>query len=148
MKHFAGLLKKATPVDGTNAVLKTYNIDGDIRILYRDQSDFEQIARQFGIFEEWKVMSLCRLFILVFRSLVEAADKCLVAVYITELVNCFEITYFFSFNFLKYAFMVVLYVLQDGVPRAAYKGVVVFRYKTQKRVFLASPDSLRQLGIR
>lgn len=42
----------------------------------------------------------------------------------------------------------VYYILQDGVPRAAYKGVVVFRYQTPKRVFLVGPDSLRQLGIR
>lgn len=26
-----------------------------MRIQYRDQPDFEHIARQFGIFEEWKV---------------------------------------------------------------------------------------------
>ncbi|XP_011088716.1 alpha-1,3-mannosyl-glycoprotein 2-beta-N-acetylglucosaminyltransferase isoform X1 [Sesamum indicum] len=89
-EHFANLLKKATPVHGTDVVLKTYNIDGDVRILYRDQSDFEYIASQFGIFEEWK----------------------------------------------------------DGVPRTAYKGVVVFRYQTQRRVFLVGPDSLQQLGIR
>ncbi|GER44882.1 2-N-acetylglucosaminyltransferase [Striga asiatica] len=89
-EHFAGLLKNSTPVHGTDAVLKTKNIKGDIRILYRDQSDFERIASQFGIFEEWK----------------------------------------------------------DGVPRTAYKGVVVFRYQTQKRVFLVGLDSLQQLGIR
>ncbi|EYU38038.1 hypothetical protein ABFS82_02G000600 [Erythranthe guttata] len=89
VKHIAGLLRKATPVDGSNAILKTNNIGGDIRILYRDQSDFESVARQFGIFEEWK----------------------------------------------------------DGIPRTAYKGVVVFRYQTQKRVFLVSPDSVQQLGI-
>ncbi|KAL0334493.1 UNVERIFIED_CONTAM: Alpha-1,3-mannosyl-glycoprotein 2-beta-N-acetylglucosaminyltransferase [Sesamum radiatum] len=90
VEHFANLLKKATPVHGTDAILKTYNIDGDVRILYRDQSDFEYIASQFGIFEEWK----------------------------------------------------------DGVPRTAYKGVVVFRYQTQRRVFLVGPDSLQQIGIR
>ncbi|KAL7118422.1 hypothetical protein ACP275_02G000500 [Erythranthe tilingii] len=89
VKQIAGLLRKATPVDGSNAILKTNNIGGDIRILYRDQSDFENVARQFGIFEEWK----------------------------------------------------------DGIPRTAYKGVVVFRYQTQKRVFLVSPESVQQLGI-
>ncbi|CAA0837028.1 Alpha-1-3-mannosyl-glycoprotein 2-beta-N-acetylglucosaminyltransferase [Striga hermonthica] len=89
-EYFAGLLKNSTPVHGTDAVLKTNNIDGDIRILYRDQSGFEHIASQFGVFEEWK----------------------------------------------------------DGVPRTAYKGVVVFRYQTQKRVFLVGSDSLQQLGIR
>ncbi|XP_042000612.1 alpha-1,3-mannosyl-glycoprotein 2-beta-N-acetylglucosaminyltransferase-like [Salvia splendens] len=90
VEHFADLVKKATPIQETNAVLKASNIKGDVRILYQDQQNFEQIASQFGIFEEWK----------------------------------------------------------DGVPRAAYKGVVVFRYQTPKRVFLVGPDSLRQLGIR
>ncbi|KAK4477280.1 hypothetical protein RD792_016494 [Penstemon davidsonii] len=90
MKHFADLLTKATPVHGIDAVLKAYNIDGDVRISYRDQSDFERITSQFGIFQEWK----------------------------------------------------------DGVPRTAYKGVVVFRYQTQRRVFLVGPDSLQELGIR
>ncbi|KAL3655606.1 hypothetical protein CASFOL_000002 [Castilleja foliolosa] len=90
VEQFGSLLKKSTPVHGTDAVLKANNINGDIRILYRDQSDFEGIARQFGIFEEWK----------------------------------------------------------DGIPRTAYKGVVVFRYQSQKRVFFVGPDSLQQLGIR
>lgn len=36
---------------------------------------------------------------------------------------------------------------KDGIPRTAYKGVVVFRYRTPQRVFLVGPDSLRQLGI-
>ncbi|KAI5679590.1 hypothetical protein M9H77_00817 [Catharanthus roseus] len=89
VKHFAHMVKDAKPVYGADAVLKAYNIDGDVRILYSDQSDFELIARQFGIFEEWK----------------------------------------------------------DGIPRAAYKGVVVFRYQTPRRVFLVGPNSLQQLGI-
>eukprot|EP00262_Sarcandra_glabra_P006811 TRINITY_DN19367_c0_g1_i1.p1 TRINITY_DN19367_c0_g1~~TRINITY_DN19367_c0_g1_i1.p1 ORF type:complete len:444 (+),score=97.68 TRINITY_DN19367_c0_g1_i1:275-1606(+) len=89
LNHFANLVANAKPVQGTDVVLKAYNIDGDVRILYRDQMDFEQIARQFGIFEEWK----------------------------------------------------------DGIPRTAYKGVVVFRYQTPRRIFLVGPDSLRQLGI-
>ncbi|KAL3843312.1 hypothetical protein ACJIZ3_000715 [Penstemon smallii] len=89
VKHFADLLKKAMPVHGADAILKAYNIDGDVRIFYRDQPDFERIASQFGIFDEWK----------------------------------------------------------DGVPRTAYKGVVVFRYQTQRRVFLVGPDSLQKLGI-
>lgn len=87
--HFADMVKNARPIHGTDAVLKVSNIDGDVRILYKDQEDFERIARQFGIFEEWK----------------------------------------------------------DGVPRTAYKGVVVFRYQTRKRVFLVGPESLQQLGI-
>lgn len=56
MKYFANLVKNANPVYGADAVLKTYNIDGDVRIQYKNQLDFEQIARQFGIFEEWKVI--------------------------------------------------------------------------------------------
>ncbi|KAL2479188.1 hypothetical protein Fot_48202 [Forsythia ovata] len=89
VKHFADMIKKATPVHGTDAILKAYNIDGDVRIQYQGKSDFERIASQFGIFEEWK----------------------------------------------------------DGVPRTAYKGIVVFRYQTQRRIFLLGPDSLQQLGI-
>lgn len=38
-------------------------------------------------------------------------------------------------------------VSQDGVPRTAYKGIVVFRYQTRRRIFLVGPDSLRQLGV-
>ncbi|XP_058004554.1 alpha-1,3-mannosyl-glycoprotein 2-beta-N-acetylglucosaminyltransferase isoform X2 [Hevea brasiliensis] len=88
-KYFANILKNAKAVHGNDAVLKAYNIEGDVRIQYKDQSDFERIARQFGIFEEWK----------------------------------------------------------DGVPRTAYKGIVVFRYHTQRRIFLVGPDSLRRLGV-
>ncbi|RVX23635.1 hypothetical protein CK203_000102 [Vitis vinifera] len=40
-----------------------------------------------------------------------------------------------------------LHVLQDGIPRTAYKGVVVFRYQTPRRIFLVASDSLRWLGI-
>lgn len=89
VKHFGELVKKAQPVYGNDAVLKAYNIDGDVRIQYKDEADFGRIARQFGIFFEWK----------------------------------------------------------DGVPRTAYKGVVVFRYQTSRRIFLVGPDSLKQLGI-
>ncbi|KGN43345.1 alpha-1,3-mannosyl-glycoprotein 2-beta-N-acetylglucosaminyltransferase [Cucumis sativus] len=89
VKYFADLIRKAKPVYGNDAVMKAYNVMGDVRIEYRDQSDFERIARQFGIFEEWK----------------------------------------------------------DGIPRTAYKGVVVFRYQTQRRIFLIASDSLKRLGI-
>ncbi|KAI3916172.1 hypothetical protein MKW98_004613, partial [Papaver atlanticum] len=89
IRYFANLVSNAKPVQGADAVLKAYNIDGDVRVHYKDQPDFERIARQFGIFEEWK----------------------------------------------------------DGVPRAAYEGVVVFRFQTARRIFLVGPDSLRQLGI-
>lgn len=51
-------MKKATPVHGENVVLKAHDIEGDVRIEYKDQSHFEIIARQFGIFNEWKVMRL------------------------------------------------------------------------------------------
>nr|KJB47175.1 hypothetical protein B456_008G014000 [Gossypium raimondii] len=88
-QYFADILKMAKPIPGTDPALMASNIEGDIRIQYRDQSDFEYIAQQFGVFEEWK----------------------------------------------------------DGVPRTAYKGVVVFRYHPPRRVFLVGPDSLQQLGI-
>uniref|UniRef100_A0A368ULF7 Alpha-1,3-mannosyl-glycoprotein 2-beta-N-acetylglucosaminyltransferase n=1 Tax=Glycine max TaxID=3847 RepID=A0A368ULF7_SOYBN len=52
--HFANVIKKATPVYGADMVLKASNIDGNVRIKYKDQSDFENIAHQFGIFQEWK----------------------------------------------------------------------------------------------
>ncbi|XP_028068181.1 alpha-1,3-mannosyl-glycoprotein 2-beta-N-acetylglucosaminyltransferase-like isoform X4 [Camellia sinensis] len=89
VKHFADMVKNARPVCGTDDVLKECNIDCDVRIQYKDKTDFEHIARQFGIFEEW----------------------------------------------------------EDGVPRTAYKGVVVFRYQSPKRVFLVGPESLQHLGI-
>ncbi|CAN1805208.1 Alpha-1,3-mannosyl-glycoprotein 2-beta-N-acetylglucosaminyltransferase [Linum perenne] len=88
-KHFAELVTNAKPVYGKDAVLKAFNIVGDVRIQYKDEADFANIARKFGIFEEWK----------------------------------------------------------DGVPRTAYKGVVVFRHQTSRRIFLVGSDSLRQLGI-
>uniref|UniRef100_A0A7N0T9I1 Alpha-1,3-mannosyl-glycoprotein 2-beta-N-acetylglucosaminyltransferase n=1 Tax=Kalanchoe fedtschenkoi TaxID=63787 RepID=A0A7N0T9I1_KALFE len=86
--YFAELLKAAKPVSATDAILKTRNIAGDVRIQYNDQPDFEYIADQFGVFTEWK----------------------------------------------------------DGIPRTAYKGVVVFRYNS-RRIFLVGPNSLKQLGI-
>ncbi|XP_011000878.1 PREDICTED: alpha-1,3-mannosyl-glycoprotein 2-beta-N-acetylglucosaminyltransferase-like [Populus euphratica] len=89
-KHFADVVRKAKPIQGTDAVLKVSNIEGDVRIQYKDQPDFERIARQLGIFQEWK----------------------------------------------------------DGIPRTSFKGVVVFRYQTTRRVFLVGPDSLWQLGIK
>nr|CAD1830642.1 unnamed protein product [Ananas comosus var. bracteatus] len=88
---FRKIVSDAKPVRGPDAVLTAHNLDVDVRIEYSDQRDFERLARQFGIFEEWK----------------------------------------------------------DGIPRTAYKGVVVFRYnRTQRRIFLVGPDSLRQLGIK
>ncbi|KAL0912689.1 hypothetical protein M5K25_018680 [Dendrobium thyrsiflorum] len=35
----------------------------------------------------------------------------------------------------------------DGIPRTAYKGVIVFRYRSAKRIFFVGPNSLAQLGI-
>ncbi|KAL7205973.1 hypothetical protein ACSBR2_018813 [Camellia fascicularis] len=52
VKHFADMVKNARPVCGTDDVLKECNIDCDVRIQYKDETDFEHIARQFGIFEE------------------------------------------------------------------------------------------------
>lgn len=65
-RYFGDMVKSAKPVYGADAVLKAYNIDGDVRIQYRDQADFEHIARQFGIFEEWKVISLLHCIYFVF----------------------------------------------------------------------------------
>ncbi|KAM1454120.1 hypothetical protein ACFX15_003422 [Malus domestica] len=89
IKHFADIVKKAKPISGSDLVLKARNIGGDVSIQYNDQPDFEYIAGQFGIFEEWK----------------------------------------------------------DGVPRTAYKGIVVFRYHIPQRIFLVGPDSLKQLRV-
>ncbi|KAJ4869905.1 hypothetical protein Rs2_48523 [Raphanus sativus] len=77
-KYFSGLVRQARPIQGPDLVLKAQNIKGDVRIRYKDQAEFERIAGEFGIFEEWK----------------------------------------------------------DGVPRTAYKGIVVFRIQTTRRVFL------------
>lgn len=49
-------MKKAKHINGADAVFKAYNIEGDVRTPYKDQSDFERIAHQFGIFDEWKVI--------------------------------------------------------------------------------------------
>ncbi|GMH13479.1 hypothetical protein Nepgr_015320 [Nepenthes gracilis] len=54
LKYFASLVKKAQPVHGKDVVLKAHNIGGDVCIQYKDQADFENIAGQFGIFQEWK----------------------------------------------------------------------------------------------
>lgn len=51
-------MERAKPVYGTDFMLKVYNIDGDVRIKYNNQQDFERIAGMFGIFEEWKVIPL------------------------------------------------------------------------------------------
>lgn len=59
------MVKNARPVSGIDAVLKAYNIDGDVRIRYIDQADFERIAAQFGIFEEWKVIPPGQVYFLV-----------------------------------------------------------------------------------
>lgn len=37
---------------------------------------------------------------------------------------------------------------KDGVPRTAYKGVVMFRWQTSRLIFFVSPTSLEQLGIK
>ncbi|CAO2203694.1 unnamed protein product [Urochloa humidicola] len=90
LTKFGKEVASATPLHGSDAVLKAHNMAADVRIQYNDQEEFERIARQFGIFEEWK----------------------------------------------------------DGVPRTAYKGVVVFRYNSSsRRIFLVSSESLHQLGV-
>jgi alpha-1,3-mannosyl-glycoprotein beta-1,2-N-acetylglucosaminyltransferase len=43
-------------------------------------------------------------------------------------------------------YLCIYFISQDGIPRTAYKGVVVFRYnKTRRRIFLIASDS--QLGL-
>lgn len=59
------MVKNATPVSGSDAVLKAYNIDSDVRIQYMDQPDFERVAAQFGVFEEWKVVTIFVLYFIV-----------------------------------------------------------------------------------
>lgn len=54
VKHFAGMVKNAKPIQGEDVILKMHNIDGDVRIRYNDEDHFGSIARQFGIFQEWK----------------------------------------------------------------------------------------------
>ncbi|KAI6677469.1 hypothetical protein NL676_038265 [Syzygium grande] len=90
IKHFSEILKNAKPINGADAVLKAPNIQGDVRVQYQDQPDLERIARQFGVFQEWK----------------------------------------------------------DGVPRTAYKGVVVFRHPPPRQVLLVGPNSFKLLGIK
>ncbi|WZZ77060.1 hypothetical protein YC2023_088430 [Brassica napus] len=53
-KYFSGLVRQARPIQGSDLVLKAQNINGDVRIRYEDQAEFERIAGEFGIFEEWK----------------------------------------------------------------------------------------------
>ncbi|XP_042420977.1 alpha-1,3-mannosyl-glycoprotein 2-beta-N-acetylglucosaminyltransferase-like isoform X1 [Zingiber officinale] len=89
LSHFAKMVSDATPIWEPEAILKAHTFNSDVKIQYRDQAHFEQIARKFGIFDEWK----------------------------------------------------------DGIPRTAYKGVVVFRHRSERRVFLVAPDSLSLLGI-
>ncbi|KAF0934520.1 hypothetical protein E2562_025616 [Oryza meyeriana var. granulata] len=52
--QFGKDVSSATPLHGSDATSKAHNMDSDVRIQYNDQEDFERIARQFGIFEEWK----------------------------------------------------------------------------------------------
>ncbi|KAF8405562.1 hypothetical protein HHK36_010469 [Tetracentron sinense] len=58
IRHFANIVSNAKPVHGTDVVLKAYNIDGDVRIQYKAQADFERIAHKFGIFDEWKTAQM------------------------------------------------------------------------------------------
>lgn len=64
------MVKKAKPVPGTDAVLMASNIKGDVRIHYKDQSDFERIAHQFGVFKEWKVNYSCDIWEIFFSFFV------------------------------------------------------------------------------
>ena len=68
MTKFGKDVASATPVHGSDALLKAHNLDVDVRIQYNDQSDFERVARQFGVFEEWKVPLLTQFNSFIFRS--------------------------------------------------------------------------------
>ncbi|CAL9177794.1 unnamed protein product, partial [Musa hybrid cultivar] len=65
LKYFAKMVSNARPIRESDLILKANNIDSDIRIQYNDQRHFELIARQFGIFEEWKAISLSYQFHLI-----------------------------------------------------------------------------------
>ncbi|URE47039.1 GNT-I family, partial [Musa troglodytarum] len=65
LKYFAKMVSNARPIRESDVILKANNIDSDIRIQYNDQRHFEHIARQFGIFEEWKAISLSYQFHLI-----------------------------------------------------------------------------------
>ncbi|KAK8945942.1 Alpha-1,3-mannosyl-glycoprotein 2-beta-N-acetylglucosaminyltransferase [Platanthera guangdongensis] len=54
LKRFAKMVADAKPLYGVDVARQAYGIDGDVKIKYNDQMDFERIARQFGIFQEWK----------------------------------------------------------------------------------------------
>ncbi|PKA53987.1 Alpha-1,3-mannosyl-glycoprotein 2-beta-N-acetylglucosaminyltransferase [Apostasia shenzhenica] len=54
LKYFAKMVADAKPLHGADVALKGDNLDGDVRIKYNDQREFERIAHQFGIFKEWK----------------------------------------------------------------------------------------------
>eukprot|EP00271_Cylindrocystis_brebissonii_P006016 TRINITY_DN1853_c0_g1_i1.p1 TRINITY_DN1853_c0_g1~~TRINITY_DN1853_c0_g1_i1.p1 ORF type:complete len:649 (-),score=114.62 TRINITY_DN1853_c0_g1_i1:396-2342(-) len=62
-------------------------LTSDVFVGYTDERDFQGIAKQFGVFEEWK----------------------------------------------------------DGVPRTGYKGVVVFRFRGKRQVYLVGPNSMTAL---
>ncbi|KAK9667012.1 hypothetical protein RND81_14G226300 [Saponaria officinalis] len=45
LRYFANLVQNATPLYGNDFVLKANNVKVDVRIQYKDQADFENIAR-------------------------------------------------------------------------------------------------------
>ncbi|KAL2630802.1 hypothetical protein R1flu_015488 [Riccia fluitans] len=77
------LVSQAMPVSASNELQVASRVDGDVRVEYTRQSEFEHLAATFGVFRE----------------------------------------------------------LKDGIPRTAYKGVVVFRWHGSKRIFFVSSDS-------
>lgn len=48
-------MAKAKLVQPHEAMEEANTGEGDMRILYTSQPEYEDIAKQFGIFQEWKV---------------------------------------------------------------------------------------------
>ncbi|KAK3287077.1 hypothetical protein CYMTET_5397 [Cymbomonas tetramitiformis] len=50
-KQFQATVQQAQPAPNLNAV---HSMQGDVKLFYRNEKDFEQIAKRFGVFGEWK----------------------------------------------------------------------------------------------
>lgn len=54
-------MNEARPISLEGAASEASRLEGDVRIEYASQGIFEAAARQFGVFEEWKVPCFVRL---------------------------------------------------------------------------------------
>lgn len=68
LSHFAKMVSDARPIREPEAILRAHNVDSDVKIQYHDQAHFEQIARKFGIFYEWKVIFFALQFTWLFNT--------------------------------------------------------------------------------